>query len=101
MGGSGSLRYRTRVGQASCAKLKKDDGKIRGNSEVNCRNQLSKSGVSVEKVSQLMLVVVQASRYKQANAVVHHYIWRPAAYDGTPFPRGVAVLLLPARRSCS
>src|SRR6185312_16793781 len=59
------------------------------------------TGVCVEKVPQLMLVVVQASGYKQANAVVHHNIWRPAAHDGTPFPRGVAVLLLPARRSCS
>jgi hypothetical protein len=30
-----------------------------------------------------------------------HYIWRPAAHDGTPFPRGVAVLLIPSRRSGS
>jgi transposase len=53
----------------------------------------------VEKVPQLMLVVVQGSGYKQArvlDAAVHHSIWRPAAHDGTPFPRGVAVLLLPA-----
>src|SRR6266536_4002206 len=65
---------------------------------------LKKSGVSVEKVPQLMLVAVQCSGYKQArvlDAVVHHSIWRPAAHDGTPFPRGVAVLLLPARRSGS
>src|SRR6266496_112908 len=58
----------------------------------------------VEKVPQLMLVAVQCSGYKQArvpDAAVHHYIWRPAAHDGTPFPRGVAVLLLPARRSSS
>ena len=27
------------MGRASCAKLKKDDGKIPGNSEGNCRNQ--------------------------------------------------------------
>jgi hypothetical protein len=60
--------------------------------------------VSVEKVPQLMLVAVQGSGYKQArvlDAAVHHYIWRPAAYDGTPFPRGVAVLILTARRSGS
>src|SRR5712691_3293818 len=44
-----------------------------------------------------MLVAVQCSGYKQArvlDAAVHHSIWRPAAHDGTPFPRGVAVLLL-------
>src|SRR5436190_6443927 len=51
-----------------------------------------------------MLVAVEGSGYKQArvlDAAVHHNIGRPAAHDGTPFPRGVAVLLLPARRSCS
>jgi tetratricopeptide (TPR) repeat protein len=56
--------------------------------------------VPVEKVPQLMLVAVQCSGYKQArvlDAAVHHYIGRPAARDGTPFPRGVAVLLLPPR----
>src|SRR5260370_37317121 len=56
------------------------------------------TGVSVEKVPQLMLVAVQGSGYKQArvlDAAVHHSTWRPAADDGTPFPRGVAVLLLP------
>jgi hypothetical protein len=57
--------------------------------------------VSVEKVPQLMLVAVQRSRYKQArvlDAAVHHYIWRPAAHDGTPFPlRSVVLLLSPGR----
>src|SRR5438034_9404436 len=67
-------------------------------------DSLSITAVSVEKVSQLMLVAVEGSGYKQArvlDAAVHHNIGRPAAHDGTPFPRGVAVLLLPARRSCS
>src|SRR5215469_15645563 len=52
------------------------------------------TGVCVEKVPQLMLVGLQCSGYKQArvlDAAVHHYIWRPAAHDGTPFPLGIAV----------
>src|SRR5439155_20645014 len=74
-------------------------GKLRQNGEAH-----EGMPVSVEKVPELMLVAVQCSGYKQArvlDAAVHHYIWRPAAHDGTPFPRGVAVLLLPARRSGS
>ena len=66
---------------------------------VALKTSLTLTGVSVEKVSQLMLVAVEGSGYKQArvlDAAVHHNIGRPAAHDGTPFPRGVAVLLLPA-----
>src|SRR6266850_1632599 len=68
------------------------------------RCALANAGVSVEKVPQLMLVAVQGSRYKQArvpDGAVYLHIRRPAAHDGTPFPRGVAVLLLPPRRSGS
>src|SRR5215471_14534113 len=60
--------------------------------------------VSVEKVSELILVTLRYSRYKQArvpDAAVHRHARRPAAHDGTPFPRGIAVLLLPPRRSGS
>src|SRR4029450_10967265 len=68
------------------------------------QRQMLKSGVSVEKVPQLMLVAVQGSGYKQArvlNAAVHHYIWRPAAHDGAPIPLRSVVLLLPPGRSSS
>jgi hypothetical protein len=64
----------------------------------------STTDVSVEKVPQLMLVAGRRSGYKQArvlDAAVHDSIWRLAAHDGTPIPLGVAVLLLPSRRSSS
>src|ERR1700746_984947 len=49
-----------------------------------------------------MLVAMQGSRYKQASdAAIHHSIGRPAVHDGKPFPLGIAVLLLPSRRSGS
>jgi hypothetical protein len=60
--------------------------------------QLSRTGVSLEKVPQLMLVAVQCSGDKQArvrDAVFHHSIWRPAAHDGAPIPLRSVVLLLP------
>ncbi|MGA2338183.1 MAG: hypothetical protein ABSG08_22650, partial [Terriglobales bacterium] len=47
----------------------------------NC--QLTLTGVSVEKVPQLMLVAGQCSGYKQArvrDAAVERYIRRPAAH---------------------
>jgi hypothetical protein len=60
--------------------------------------------VSVEKVHQLMLVAVQGSGYKQAtvpDADVDRYLRRPATHDGKPLALGIAVLLLPSRRSGS
>jgi transposase-like protein DUF772 len=63
-----------------------------------------KPGVTVEKVRQLMLVAVQGSGYKQArvaDAGAHRYLWRPATDDGKPLTLGIAVLLLPPRRSGS
>jgi hypothetical protein len=65
---------------------------------------ISTTGVSVEKVPQLMLAAVQGSGYKQArvpDAAVHRYIRRPAAHDGTPIPLRRVVLLFPPGRSGS
>ncbi len=62
------------------------------------------TAVSVEKVPDLMLVPEHRSRYKQArerDAAVDRHVRRPAAHDGKPLPLGVAVLLLPHRRSSS
>src|SRR5215471_17448341 len=58
----------------------------------------------VEKVPHLMLVAVEGSGYKQArvpDAGVHRYLRRPATHDGKPRTLGIAVLLLPSRRSGS
>ena len=68
------------------------------------KRQLFLTGVSVEKVPQLMLVAGQCSGYKQArvrDAAVERYIRRPAAHDGTPIPLRSVVLLLPPGRSGS
>src|SRR6516164_5862654 len=70
----------------------------------DCNGWLTKTGVSVEKVTELILVRLGYSRYKQArvaDAAVHRHARRPGAHDGTSTPRGVAVLLLPPRRSGS
>jgi hypothetical protein len=51
-----------------------------------------------------MLVAVQGSGYKQArvpDAGVHRYLRRPTTYDVKPVALGIAVLLLPSRRSGS
>ena len=72
--------------------------------KANRRRKLARTPVSVEKVSGLILVTPRYSRYRQArvpSAAVDRHARRPAAHDGTPLPRGVAVLLLPPRRSGS
>src|SRR5262252_6389458 len=60
--------------------------------------QLLITGVSVEKVSELILVTLRYSRYKQArvpDAAVDCHARRPADYDGATRPLGGIVLLLP------
>src|ERR1051326_6701667 len=59
--------------------------------------------VGVEKVTELTLVSANAGTYKQNRVpdALDRHTRRLAAYDGTTPPFGVAVLLLPHRRSGS
>src|SRR5262249_42184856 len=65
--------------------------------------QLVINPVGVEKVTELTLVSTNPGTYKQSRVAdaLDRHTRRLAAYDGTTPPFGVAVLLLPHRRSGS
>src|SRR5215471_21673401 len=67
------------------------------------RPLLVKWRVGVEKVTELTLVSMNRGTYKQNRVPdeLDRHTRRLAAYDGTTPPFGVAVLLLPHRRSGS